>query len=194
MSEPHAQPPHATELAPEEREGLIPAHIIAREELNEAELQNIVMADSWAFSRKRPLTSEAFARGLHRRMYGQVWSWAGTYRTTGKNIGVDANLIALRMYEAMEQFRYWIDNKTFPPDETAVRFHHTLVSIHPFANGNGRWSRLMADLLISQLGRPRFSWGGASLARQGEARTVYIAALKIADNHDIGPLLKFARS
>jgi Fic-DOC domain mobile mystery protein B len=185
----------ATDLSPEEREALIPAHITLREELNEAEQQNILEAALWAFERKRPLTSEAFAKGLHKRMYGRVWKWGGTYRKTGKNIGVDANLIQQRMYETMEQFQYWINHpEIHPPDELAIRFHHALVAIHPFPNGNGRWSRLTGDLLAVQLGRPRFTWGGNDLGVKGEMRDTYIAALKSADNYDFGPLLAFARS
>ena len=195
MSGLHDQPDDAaTPLSPEERDGLIPAHIALRRELNEVEAQNILEASLWAFERKRALTNVDFARNLHKRMYGKVWRWAGEYRTTNKNIGVDANQIAPRMYEAMEQFQYWVDNETFTPDETAARFHHGLVTIHPFPNGNGRWSRLLGDLLAIQLGQPRFTWGRANLGQQGNDRDRYIAALKSADNHDIGPLLKFARS
>jgi Fic-DOC domain mobile mystery protein B len=127
-------------------------------------------------------------------MFRDVWTWAETYRTSNKNLGVDRQLILPRLYEAMEQIRFWIDNKTFPPDEIAVRFHHTLVSIHPFPNGNGRWSRLMADILIVKLGGKRFTWGGGALRAAHEARKTYIAALKSADNQDFAPLLAFARS
>lgn len=90
--------------------------------------------------------------------------------------------------------RYWIDRTTFPPDEIAVRFHHKLVAIHPFPNGNGRWSRLAADLLVIQLGRERFTWGRASITAASETRQAYVRALKIADGDDIGGLLEFARS
>jgi Fic-DOC domain mobile mystery protein B len=196
MSGLHDRPDDAaTDLSPEEREALIPAHITLREELNEAEQQNILEAALWAFERKRPLTSEAFAKGLHKRMYGRVWKWAGTYRKTGKNIGVDANLIQQRMYESMEQFQYWINHpEIHPADELAIRFHHALVAIHPFPNGNGRWSRLLGDLLAVQLGRPRFTWGGNDIGVNGEMRDIYIASLESADNYDFGPLLAFARS
>jgi Fic-DOC domain mobile mystery protein B len=196
MSGLHDRPADAaTDLSPEEREGLIPAHITLRSELNEAEFQNILEASLWAFQRKRPLATEAFARRLHQSMYNKVWKWAGEYRKTGKNIGVDAAQIQLRMYETMEQFQYWIDHsEIYPPDELAVRFHHALVLIHPFPNGNGRWSRLIGDLLAVQLCRPRFTWGAADLGTAGAMRDTYIAALKAADNHDIEPLLTFARS
>src|SRR5262249_48312297 len=137
---------------------------------------------------------EPFGRNLHRRMFGDVWRWAGTYRTSNKNIGVDRTQIVPKLHEAFEQTRFWVDNKTFLPDEIAVRFHHVLVFIHPFPNGNGRWSRLMADTLVERLEQPRFPWGNTALRAAGEARTAYIAALKTADNHDIAPLLAFARS
>jgi len=196
MSGLHDRPDDAaTDLTPEEREGLIPAHITLREELNEVEQQNILAATLWAFARKRAPTSEAFAKGLHKRMFAKVWKWAGTYRKNGKNIGVDANLISQRLYETLEQYRYWIDHlEIYPADELAVRFHHALVAIHPFPNGNGRWSRLMADLLVVQRGRPRFSWGGRDLSSKSGMRATYIAALKSADNHDFAPLLVFARA
>ena len=103
-------------------------------------------------------------------------------------------MIQLRLYEAFEQTRYWIDNKTFPADEIAVRLHHALVSIHPFRNGNGRWSRLMADILVVKLGEKRFTWGGNVLGPAAETRRAYIAALKAADNHDFAALFAFARS
>ena len=195
MSGPHDEPEHATALTAEEREGLIPAHIALREELNEYEQRNILQASLWAFGRRRPLTTEAFGKALHKRMFNKVWRWAGSYRTTGKNFGIDPHQIPHRLNEAMEQFQYWIANKAFPPDEIAVRFHHALVVIHPFPNGNGRWSRMMADLLAVQLGRPRLTWGGSVLRQDDELRRSYIAALKTADTrHDFGPLLAFARS
>jgi Fic-DOC domain mobile mystery protein B len=188
------QPKHATPLTPEEREGLIPSHVTLHSELNELEQQNILEADTWALLRKRDPVGEPFGHNLHRRMFCDVWTWAGTYRTSNKNLGIDRQLILPRLYEALEQTRFWIDNKTFPPDEIAVRFHHTLVSIHPFPNGNGRWSRLMADILIAKLGDKRFTWGGGALRAADETRNTYIAALKSADNQDFAPLLAFARS
>ena len=137
---------------------------------------------------------EAFGRGLHWRMFGEVWRWAGTYRTTNKNIGIDYGLIHHRLAEVLDTTRYWVESKTFPPDEIAVRFHHALVFIHPLPNGNGRWSRLMADILVVRLGQPRFSWGRSALRAGDETRRAYIAALKAADNHDFTALIAFARS
>jgi Fic-DOC domain mobile mystery protein B len=194
MSDLLAQPEHATPLTPEAREGLIPSHVTLQSELNELEQENILEADAWALLRKRDPVSEPFGRNLHRRMFRNVWNWAGTYRKSNTNFGVDWQLILPRLYEAMEQTKFWIENKTFPPDEIAVRFHHTLVSIHPFLNGNGRWSRLMADILIVKLGGKRFSWGGGSLRKADAPRKIYIDALKSADNQDFAPIFAFARS
>ena len=194
MSGPLDEAKDATPLTPEERQGLIPSHVTLHSELNELEQQNILEADTWAFLRRRYPVNEPFGRNLHRRMFRDVWRWAGTYRRSQKTIGVEWPLIQPRLYEALEQTRYWIENKTFPPDEIAVRFHHALVFIHPFPNGNGRWSRLMADILVVKLGQKRFTWGGSALRAADETRRVYIAALKAADNHDFTSLLAFPRT
>ena len=127
-------------------------------------------------------------------MFRDVWRWAGHYRMTARNIGVDAHQIAVDMRTLLDDVRYWIEHTTFPPDEIALRFHHRLVAIHCYPNGNGRHSRLAADALALQLGRPRFSWGQENLIAPGDTRARYIAALRAADNHDVGPLLEFARS
>jgi len=184
----------ATPLTAEERDGLIPNYITLRRELNEAEQIGIEDADRWAFGRKRPLLDERFLKSLHKRMFGQVWRWAGQYRTTGRNIGVDAYRIGPDLHHLLDDVSYWIDHQSYAPDEIAVRFHHRLVAIHPFPNGNGRHARLAADLLAAQLGRPRFTWGRANLVEPKETRRAYVAALRAADRHDIAPLLAFARS
>lgn len=184
----------ATPLAPEERNGLIPTHIALRSELNELEQRNIARADQWAFSRKRRILDERFLRGLHRRMFEDVWKWAGVYRTTERNLGIRSYLVQPELHRTIDDARFWIEHGTYPTDEVAVRFHHRLVFVHPFPNGNGRWSRLAADLLIAgQTGR-RFTWGSASLQSAGEARRNYIDALHAADAHDLASLVAFARS
>ena len=183
-----------TELTEEEREGLIPSYITLRSELNEAEQANILDAEEWAFARKRDLLEEGFLNNLHKRMYGNVWRWAGRYRTSGKNIGIDAYRIPTELRQLLDDCRYWIENGTYEPDEIAVRFHHRIVSIHCYPNGNGRHARLAADLLLKSMGQERFSWGGENLIDVGETRERYIAALQAADEHDIGPLLEFVRS
>ncbi len=183
-----------TPLTAEEREGLIPSHVTLRRELNELEQQNILEADAWVFARKRKVFDEAFAKNLHRRMFGHVWRWAGRYRETDKNIGIEAWRIAARIPEVLADAAYWVEHTTFPPDETAVRFHHALVFIHPFANGNGRWSRLMTDVLATNLGHERFTWGRGDLRAATDVRQSYIQALHQADAFDVAPLIAFARS
>ncbi|MBI3631061.1 MAG: mobile mystery protein B [Candidatus Sungbacteria bacterium] len=194
MTGPLDEPEHATPLTTEERQGLIPSHVTLRSELNELEQQNILEAVTWAFSRKHDPVKEAFGRGLHRRMFDKVWRWAGTYRTSNKNLGVEFWQVNPRLKEVMDNVAFWIEHKSYPPDEIAVRFHHALVFIHPFPNGNGRWSRLMADILILRLGGQQFTWGRSALRDADETRKIYIAALKKADNHDYNDLLVFARS
>ncbi|MBN9088049.1 MAG: mobile mystery protein B [Reyranella sp.] len=184
----------ATPLSPPERDGLIPTHVALRRELNELEQSNIADGDRWAFSRRRQVLDERFLRNLHRRMFERVWKWAGVYRATERNIGIESWRIEAALHEAIEDARYWIENGSYPADELAVRFHHRLVLVHPFPNGNGRWSRLAADLLVVRLSGPRFSWGSANLQPATEARRAYIAALRAADRHDLGPLIAFARS
>lgn len=184
----------ARPLTPEEMSGLIPAHIAYRRELNEAEQENIARAQDWALGGKRDLLSEKFIRDLHRRMLGDVWRWAGKFRVTERNIGMPFYEIPTALRQLLGDTKAWIEYKSYPPDEIAVRFHHRLVQIHPFPNGNGRHARLMADLLVMGLGQARFSWGRESLQDAGATRRRYITALQAADNHDIGSLLAFARS
>ena len=196
MSDPlfDAEDDAATPLTPDERAQLIPTYITTRAQLNEAEQANIADADLWAFRRKRDVMDEAFLLNLHKRMLNGVWKWAGSFRQTERNIGIQAYRIGVELRQLVDDVRYWVEHQTFSPDEIAVRFHHRLVFIHPFPNGNGRHARLAADLLAVQLGQERFSWGSANLVTADETRATYVAALKAADAHDIGPLLAFARS
>ena len=196
MSDPLLDPGDdaATPLEPEERRQLIPTYIMTRAQLNEAEQIGITAADEWAFKRKRDVLNEKDLLALHKRMFGKVWKWAGAFRTTERNIGVSPYLIATQLRMLLDDVRFWIDNKTYEADEIAVRFHHKLVWIHPFPNGNGRHARMAADLLAVSLGRPRFTWGSASLVEAADTRAQYVAALRAADAHDIAPLLAFARS
>ena len=188
------QPDDATPLTPAEQRDLIPAHIAYRRELNEAEQENISRAQDWAFARRRNLLSEKFVTDLHKQMLGDVWRWAGKFRRSERNLGIPFYEIPVALRQLLDEAKAWVEYKSYPPDEIAVRFHHRLVHIHPFPNGNGRHARLMADLLVMRFGGERFSWGSANLQPAGDARGRYIAALRAADNHDIGPLLAFARS
>lgn len=186
--------PGATPLDADELASLIPGHITTQGELNEWEQLNILQGDTWARKQRREILDEGFLRRLHQQMFGETWRWAGTFRQSDKNIGVDWLHIGVELKKLLDDVRYQVANGSLPPDEIAVRFHHRLVAIHPFPNGNGRHARLMADLLIERLGRPRFTWGSASLIDANETRGHYIAALRAADARDISPLLAFARS
>jgi Fic-DOC domain mobile mystery protein B len=184
----------ATPLTEAEKRDLKPAYITNRAELNAAEQENIALGQDWASRRRRNILTENFVKSLHLHMFNDVWRWAGRFRTSERNIGIDHWEIPAALRVLLDDANAWIEHRAYPPDEIAVRFHHRLTQIHPFPNGNGRHARLIADLLIMQLGGERFPWGRGSLREAGELRKSYIAALKIADNHDTGPLLKFARS
>ena len=194
MSDLFDQPENATPLTPEEMRELIPAHIAYRSELNEAEQENIARAQDWALVRRRDPLSEKFIKTLHRHMLGDVWRWAGKFRTSERNLGIAYYEIPAALRQLLDDVRAGIEHQSYPPDEIAVRFHHRLVQIHAFPNGNGRHARLMADLLVMSLGGERFSWGSTNLQDAGAMRQRYIAALHAADEHDTGPLLAFSRS
>jgi Fic-DOC domain mobile mystery protein B len=198
MTDLFREPQDATPLEAEEREQLLQSWITNRGDLNIAEEENIIAGVAWARGRRGRTPAEMlttdFALLLHRHMFGDVWKWAGAYRMTARNIGVDAYRIRTDVAQLMEDVRYWVDNGTYKPDEIAVRFHHRLVAIHPFPNGNGRHARLMADLLIERLGAAPFTWGSGNLIDAGMLRRRYITALRAADGHDLQPLLSFARS
>jgi Fic-DOC domain mobile mystery protein B len=190
----------ATPLDPDEAEGLLHLHVATRGELDELEEANIQIGLEWALgrtsrsSRQLDVLSEEFLYALHERMFGDVWSWAGQIRRSEKNIGVGRHTIRIEVRNLIEDARLWREQRVYSVDEIAVRFHHRLVAIHPFPNGNGRHARLMADLLAIQAGRPAFSWGGGRLTSTSELRTAYINSLRRADQGDIAPLLEFARS
>lgn len=184
-------------LDPDEIGGLKPKHITTQEQLNAWEQVNILAGRVWAFrqSKKVEALEENFIRRLHLKMFENTWTWAGTFRTTDKSIDVPSEQVAMRLVQLVENTRFQRDNATFPPDELVIRFHHQLVFIHPFANGNGRHSRLMADILGQRLGCAAFTWGAdVDLVKPGTAREQYLAALRAADVGDIAPLLAFARS
>jgi Fic-DOC domain mobile mystery protein B len=183
-----------TPLSPDELADLIPS-LATKEELNEFERENILSARTWALSRTRSdLLTQDYAKELHRRMFDQTWKWAGTFRRVEKNIGVPFYEIPERLENLLRDARYWVEHQTYPPDEIAVRLHHSLTFIHPFPNGNGRHARLMADVVAVKLGKPVFTWGRAELVAVGETREAYSKALRAADDGDVGPLWRFSRS
>ena len=187
-----------TPISEEEKEGLLIKIISTKGELDEFEQNNIEDAVVWTLKRKFKLNeilSEKFICDVHKKMFCDVWGWAGKFRKTEKNIGVDKFQIAIELKYLFEDCRYWIENKTYSEDDIAVRFKHRIVKIHPFPNGNGRHSRLCGDILISHFfKRPVFTWGHKGLTPKSKTRDIYINAVKTADDDDIKPLLDFARS
>jgi Fic-DOC domain mobile mystery protein B len=195
-----SDPDGATPLTDSERLGLRQP-VQTRDELNSAEAVNIGIAVGWLNSKHsapEAVADETWLKELHRRMYERVWDWAGHYRTADRNIGVPHWQVRVAMRDAEADARAWIGDTSktrMSADEIAVRFGWRLVAIHPFPNGNGRWSRLVSDRMFIALGGDRFTWGGVSLISPGAIRRAYIDALQIADvNGDLRPLVAFARS
>ena len=186
-----------TPLDDDEKEGLLIPSITTRGELDEFEQLDVEKAIEWLLSRKLNITkilTEKFVKDLHKKMFGEIWMWAGEFRKTDKNIGVDKFMIGMELKNLLDDCNYWIEKKVFSEDEIAVRLSHRMVSIHPFANGNGRHSRLMADILVTKgFGKTYFTWGSVSLTKQSEARTKYLAVLRDADRNDYKSLIKFSR-
>lgn len=186
----------ATPIDPDEAEGLLLTHITTHGELNRWEQDNIVEAMVWIDKTKPTnILNEQFIKLLHKRMFGNVWKWAGKFRRSDKNLGVTWHQVPMCLKNLCDDVPAWIQTENETPEEMAVRFHHRLVWIHPFSNGNGRHSRLMADIFIKNvlLGSP-FTWGQRDLSSPNEHRRRYIDALQDADNGNYIPLLEFAKS
>ena len=185
-------PPGATPIDPDEATGLVPAHLTFQRELNEYEEANILEATEWLFARRRgdPL-DDRFVHAVHGRMFDRTWKWAGQSRRSDKNIGVSWIEIATRLRQMLGDVRVQIQYRSYPPVELAARYHHRLVAVHVFPNGNGRHARLMADLLLTELTGQRFEWGRGSLVAVSDLRARYIAALQAADGGDYRLLLAF---
>lgn len=187
-----------TPIDEEEKEGLRIETISAKGELDEFEQLNIEEALQWVFGKKfkpKQVFTEKFICNLHKRMYGNVWDWAGEFRKTNKNIGVDKHQIPMQLKMLCDDALFWVENGTYPPEEIAICFKHRIVSIHCFPNGNGRHSRLMADIIIEKLfAEEPFSWGAANLSKANDTRKSYLKAVKAADLSDYQPLLEFSRS
>lgn len=187
-----------TPLDEDEKDGLLIKSISTRGELDEFEQQNIEDAIQWSLTRKfklEQILSESFIQDLHRKMYGRVWSWAGKFRKTNKNIGVDKQEIAIALRTLLDDAKYWVEHNIYEPDEVAIRIKHRIVSIHCFPNGNGRHSRMIADLVIEKIYKQSvFSWGGANLSDNLDIREQYLTAIRKADKGEYDLLMKFARS
>ena len=188
------EPDGATPLEPEEMEGLLHKHVTTRRQLDELEQFNIQEGLKWLKRQKNadPL-SVAFACELHKKLFGQVWSWAGTFRQTEKNIGIEPFQIHEQLGQLVGNTKYWVEHSTYPPKEIAARFHHKLVYVHPFPNGNGRHARILADTVITvALNEKPIDWaGGYDLQKMSDRRTEYLLALREADNGEFERLLSF---
>ena len=187
---------NATPINQNEIYNLIPSGLITQKDLDVFEQKNIKKAEEWLFSNrnKKQELNDIFIKRIHKRMFDQTWKWAGKYRTTNMNIGTDWQKIPQEMIYLCDDCKYQIENKVYDIDEIAIRFSHRFVSIHPFQNGNGRCSRLLADWIVHVNGRNRLSWGSKNLTNKSGTRDLYIKALKKADNNEIEDLIKFARS
>ncbi|MCK4539513.1 MAG: mobile mystery protein B [Candidatus Krumholzibacteria bacterium] len=195
-------PEGASPLSPDELKGLLIPTISNRDELDRWEQDNILKAIDWT-DKVEPdeILSESFMKRLHKEMFGDVWGWAGEFRRSNKNIGVDWKDISVELKKLLDDVRRRLENDSssvadsLSPDDMGARFHHRLVQIHLFPNGNGRHARLAADLLMEKLmGGRRFSWGGKNLSDEGECRSRYIDALRKADTGDYAALIEFVRS
>jgi len=198
MTKLFSQPEGATPITEEQREGLLQKWVSIQEELNQIERDNIIIGQRWLFNNRQKEADFAdinFIMNLHKTMFNKVYSWAGNLRTSQSNIGVTPYLIRPNTASLKLDIQTWIDNEVYPADEIAIRYHHQLVCIHPFANGNGRLCRLMADYINEQVfnGKP-FSWGADDLYIQGKARSTYLQAIYSANNNQIFDLVAFARS
>lgn len=190
------EPDGATPLTPDELQGLKVRTISTRGELNQLESENILQGLTWLSrqSKRVDVLTDEFARGLHRRLYGDVWAWAGQYRLTDKNIGVPVWTVSMEMRNCLNDAKMWIDRHVYPPVEAAARLHHRLVAIHPFPNGNGRWSRIMADAFLERQDESLFiDWAnGTDLSVNSMHRQSYIEGLRAADRYEFEPLVSFA--
>lgn len=184
---------NSTPLTEEEKQELKAKWITTRAELNELETQGIAEAEIWLLKNKKDVLTEDFLKTLHKKMFGNVWKWAGKFRKTERNIGVAPYEISSKLKILLDDTNFWIENKIYSEHEIAIRFHHRLVQIHPFPNGNGRISRLMADLIMRKQGKKDLNWGTGNLTEISELRKQYIAALQEADNGDYSKLMEFVK-
>ena len=189
-------PDGATPIDLDEAEGLKLSHITTHAELDRWEQDNILEALDWLEStRPKNILRESFIRKLHQKMFGNIGKWAGQFRHSDKNIGGSWHQVPVALKNLCDDALLWVETKETPADEIAARFHHRLVLIHPFPNGNGRHARLMADILLENvLDSTRFTWGSQCLSAPSDVRSYYIAALHAADRFDVQPLIEFARS
>lgn len=187
-----------TPLDEEEKEDLIPT-ILTRADLDRFEQENIIEARKWVMQKsvlaRQDVFAEKFLLNLHKRMFGQVWKWAGGYRRSNKNIGVDSYQIPTELHKLLGDSKYWLEHKTYDITDLAIIFHYRLVKIHLFPNGNGRHARLCADVICAKYNGEALTWGGREdLMAASKTRKAYIDALIKADHGDYEPIIAFAKS
>jgi Fic-DOC domain mobile mystery protein B len=130
---------------------------------------------------------------LHEEMFGKVWNWAGKFRQIELSIGIKAYMVPAALKELADDISYWDANKTYDIYETATRIHHRAVQIHPYQNGNGRWSRMLANIYLRQKGSMPVKWQEDMLSKENLQRDAYIKALKSADSGDYSRLIAMHR-
>ncbi|MCF6245580.1 MAG: mobile mystery protein B [Sulfurovum sp.] len=157
------------------------------------EAQNITQATlkylSLTPDKKLAPFSLAWFLVLHQEMFGDVWEWAGKLRQVELSIGVKAYMVSTQMQKLVDDLAYWEEHKSFDVIETASRIHHRAVQIHPFLNGNGRWSRMLANIYLKQNGLQPTKWNEDLLSKTNLHRDDYIKALKKADSGDYSDLI-----
>ncbi len=183
-----------TELSEEDRLGLIPTYIATRGELFDAEQRSIAQALLRRPPSATALLDDTYLRRLHQAMFDQVWIWAGRYRIRETNIRIAPEQISSEIRNLVEDTKTWVEYSTYEQDELAVRFHHRLVAIHAFPNGNGRHGRIAADYLVTSLNGEPFTWGSRLDTDTDTLRGAYLQALRRADGSNIEELLTFART
>ena len=191
--------PGTTPLDPNELNGLIPDYITTQGELNILEKANILEAQLWALGRKhQDVLSVSFVHSLHKKMFNQVWRWAGVARKSDKNIGVPWDQVSSQLDQLLKNTQHWIKVEVYSWDEIGARFHHQLVSVHVFPNGNGRHARLITEILLEKYGQELFTWGlinsASSIDAEGRLREEYLASLREADSNQFSRLINFVRS
>ena len=197
MSTPPASPTIVL-LTEREKERLVPS-LSTREQLEEIERASIHAARVWAMrcavAMPEAVLTEAFSQQVHRRMFGGIWRGAGKYRTVAEEAGWEPARIPEGMKMILDDAEGWIRFSTHPVHEAAVRLHHRIRCVRPWADGNGNHARLMGDLLVASAGEKPLTWGIRTLGRDPEkARSLYRDATRAADAGDVAPLVAFAFS
>lgn len=187
-----------TPLDEDEKLGLKIKSITTQGELDEFEQLNIEKAIEWTIHtnlKPEKILTEKFIKDMHKRMYGDVWKWAGEFKKSNKNIGIEWSQIGIDLKMLTDDIHYWIENRTFGQEEIAIRFKHRIVAIHCFPNGNGRHSRMMADIIMESIFKSKaFSWRESNMVKANETRKEYITALREADGGNLNPLIEFAKN